>query len=291
MRFPGMALLAVIAAAQHISPPSDPPATRLPATPSQPVAAPPIASPPVAARPVAPPPAPPQSALDRAVAARNARRDNTRYDNYFRKYSKRYFGVGFDWQYFEAQGMAESDLTATARSWVGARGVMQLMPSTFQVIQSQRPEFSSIDDPEWNIAAGIMHDRDLWRLWAPVPETERTNFMFGSYNAGEGTIACVGSGTRQTARSIPLAEHRAWSRTGSTAVALPRDTRVREEDRRELRNAARGGAGRGSTGRAQVIEGGGVFAHHHVREHLRPFARDHAVAHHPGEREAERPTR
>jgi membrane-bound lytic murein transglycosylase F len=128
--------------------------------------------------------------LDRAAVRRNARHDNTRYDAFFRKYSKRYFGIGFDWQYFKAQGMAESELSATARSNVGARGVMQLMPSTFQEIQTKRPEFQDIDDAEWNIAAGIMHDRYLWRLWEPVgPDSDRTKFMFGSYNAGEGTIA------------------------------------------------------------------------------------------------------
>lgn len=135
-------------------------------------------------------PARPLSTLDRAAAERNARHDKTRYDAFFKKYTKRYFGIGFDWQYFKAQGMAESELSATARSYVGARGIMQLMPSTFQEIQTKRPEFESIDDPEWNIAAGIMHDRYLWKLWEPVgPDSDRTRFMFGSYNAGEGTIA------------------------------------------------------------------------------------------------------
>jgi membrane-bound lytic murein transglycosylase F len=149
---------------------------------------PPAVKPP-AAKPPAATPAPAAGALDRATARRNSRHDNTRYDAFFRKYSKRYFGIGFDWQYFKAQGMAESELSATARSNVGARGVMQLMPSTFQEIQTKRPEFESIDDAEWNIAAGIMHDRYLWKLWEPVgPDSDRTKFMFGSYNAGEGTI-------------------------------------------------------------------------------------------------------
>ncbi len=135
-------------------------------------------------------PPPPVSALDRAAAERNARHDKTRYDAFFKKYTKRYFGMNFDWQYFKAQGLAESELSATARSYVGARGIMQLMPSTFQEIQTKRPEFESIDDPEWNIAAGIMHDRYLWKLWEPVgPDSDRTRFMFASYNAGEGTIA------------------------------------------------------------------------------------------------------
>ena len=66
---------------------------------------------------------------------------------------------------------------------------MQLMPSTYQQIASHRPEFGPIDQPDWNIAAGILHDRDLWQLWEKsIPEAERYHFMFASYNAGEGTI-------------------------------------------------------------------------------------------------------
>ena len=66
---------------------------------------------------------------------------------------------------------------------------MQLMPSTFAAIQSARPEFANINDPEWNIAAGIMHDRYLWKLWGSKDaEDDRARFMFGSYNAGEGPI-------------------------------------------------------------------------------------------------------
>jgi len=99
------------------------------------------------------------NALERAAAARNAKKFSERYDPTFRKYTKRYFGPAFDWKYFKAQGIAESGLDSTAKSWVGARGVMQLMPSTYRDIASHRPEFGTIDQPEWNIAAGIMHDR------------------------------------------------------------------------------------------------------------------------------------
>jgi len=128
-------------------------------------------------------------ALERAAEARAAKKISERYDPTFRKYTKRFFGPAFDWKYFKAQGFAESGLNANAQSWVGARGVMQLMPSTYHDIASHRPEFGTIDQPEWNIAAGIMHDRYLWQLWGNgVPETERHHFMFASYNAGEGTI-------------------------------------------------------------------------------------------------------
>ena len=134
------------------------------------------------------------AAFRRADSTRAAARGQSRYDDIFRKYSKRYFGAPFDWRFFKAQGMAESELNANAKSWVGARGIMQLMPSTFAAIASKRPEFTSIDDPEFNIAAGIMHDRWLWTVWQKrVPDTERHRFMFGSYNAGEGPIlrACL----------------------------------------------------------------------------------------------------
>lgn len=134
------------------------------------------------------------AAFRRADSTRAAARDQSRYDDYFKKYSKRYFGAPFDWRFFKAQGMAESELNAKAKSFVGARGIMQLMPSTFALIASKRPEFRSIDDPEFNIAAGIMHDRWLWTVWQKrVPDDERHRFMFGSYNAGEGPIlrACI----------------------------------------------------------------------------------------------------
>jgi membrane-bound lytic murein transglycosylase MltF len=139
-------------------------------------------------------------ALSAASKKRELQRATDKYDDTFRKYTKRYFGINFDWHPFKAQGMAESGLSPTATSWVGARGVMQLMPSTFAAIQSKRPEFTSIDDPEWNIAAGIIHDRYLWKHFEKdVPDEERFRFMFAGYNAGEGTI--------RRARGVALAKN------------------------------------------------------------------------------------
>lgn len=132
--------------------------------------------------------APPASATP-ARGAVVPRRNTTRYDDTFRKYTKRYFGVGFDWRLFKAQGMAESNLDSAALSWVGARGIMQLMPTTFSEIASRNPEIAHIDDPEWNIAAGIFYDRTLWRLWEQDSvASHRKEFMLASYNAGRGTI-------------------------------------------------------------------------------------------------------
>jgi membrane-bound lytic murein transglycosylase F len=146
------------------------------------------------------------------------RPSNDRYDDIFRKYSKRYFGPGFDWRYFKAQGIAESGLDPNATSWVGARGIMQLMPSTYRHIQSARPDLGRIDDPEWNIAAGVMHDRYLWRLWKEQDAADqRCNFMFGSYNAGEGTIRRA----LREARAQQL-DHRSWTSIETVAPRVQR---------------------------------------------------------------------
>lgn len=151
-------------------------------------------------------------------SAAGQRAPSDRYDSYFRKYAKRYFGIGFDWKLFKAQGMAESGLSPTAKSRVGARGIMQLMPSTYQDISTHRPEMTSIDDPQWNIAAGIMHDRDMWTLWQnSVPPDDRWRFMFGGYNAGEGTIFRA----QGVARASKLDE-RTWPSIESVAPTVPR---------------------------------------------------------------------
>ncbi len=159
-----------------------------------------------------------RNAIERAAEARAAAKATQQYDETFRKYSKRYFGPAFDWTHFKAQAMAESNLDPNATSYVGARGLMQLMPSTYKMIQSKKPEMGAIDDPEWNIAAGIMHDRYLWKLWSKdVSEEERFKYMFASYNAGEGTIGRA----RKTAQAQNL-DHARWQSIESIAPTVPR---------------------------------------------------------------------
>lgn len=161
---------------------------------------------------------PAAGAIARTQARRETIKAQSRFDDTFRRYSKRYFGAGFDWRWFKAQGLAESNLDSAATSRVGARGVMQLMPSTFKFIQTRRPEFGSIDDPEWNIAAGIMHDRYLWKLWEKeMTGEERYRFMFASYNAGEGTIGRAADSARIVAGGTP-----AWLHVEQIAPKVPR---------------------------------------------------------------------
>jgi membrane-bound lytic murein transglycosylase F len=114
----------------------------------------------------------------------------TKYDSYFKKYSKHYFGPGFDWRYFKSQAIAESNLNYDAKSHVGAKGIMQIMPKTFEEIKYKNPSIKgNALQPKWNIAAAIYYDRTIWKLWkAKRPFIDRVAFMFASYNAGKGNI-------------------------------------------------------------------------------------------------------
>jgi membrane-bound lytic murein transglycosylase F len=142
----------------------------------------------------------------------------SRYDDTFRKYSKRYFGVGYDWRTFKAQAMTESNLNPDAKSWVGARGIMQLMPSTFAEIQTRNTGFQSIDDQEWNIAAGIYYDRQLWRLWRDsVDLADHERFMFASYNAGRVPLLRA-----QTLARLRALDPRLWGSVTMVAPEVPR---------------------------------------------------------------------
>ena len=132
--------------------------------------------------------------LVQAPAAADSRyahfNDFTTYDRHFSKYSKRYFGAGFDWRYFKAQAIAESGLDADARSSAGAIGLMQVMPRTFEDIRRGNPEIlGGLDQPRWNIAAGIWYDRRNFVVWrAARPLEDKLKFMFASYNAGRGNV-------------------------------------------------------------------------------------------------------
>jgi len=153
-----------------------------------------------------------------SVAAYGAAAIPNRYDDTFRKYSKRYFGPGYDWRYFKAQGMAESNLDPNAKSWVGARGLMQMMPGTFKEVRSKNPEFGTVNDPEWNIAAGIYYDQQLYKQWtAQSGETDLNRFMFASYNAGRGTLLRAQEVARQK-QVDPLV----WTNIEEVAPNVPR---------------------------------------------------------------------
>ncbi|MDE6498281.1 MAG: transglycosylase SLT domain-containing protein [Muribaculaceae bacterium] len=102
------------------------------------------------------------------------------YDHLFKTYAER---IGWDWRLLAAQGWAESRFRPNARSWVGARGLMQIMPRT---ARGYNTPVSALNNPETSINVATQLLRDLDRqLQSYVPnDRERLKFVVGSYNVG-----------------------------------------------------------------------------------------------------------
>ena len=142
-----------------------------------------------------------------------------RFDGYFRHTAKHYFGPGFDWRWLKAQAIAESSLRPEAVSVAGARGLMQILPSTYEDIRRGHPYFDAIDDPRWNVAAGGFWLRRQYDKWAGRVATEhRLRFSLASYNAGFRRILDARRGARAQG-----GDPRDWSHVARHA---PAETRV-----------------------------------------------------------------
>ena len=105
------------------------------------------------------------------------------YDSLIRKYAAE---IGWDWRMLAAVVYQESRFSINSRSFRGAQGLMQVMPST--------AEYYGIDDllnPEKNLKAGTMHLKRLQRMFEKedLDEMELVKFTLAAYNAGEGRIA------------------------------------------------------------------------------------------------------
>src|SRR3954469_9922403 len=69
------------------------------------------------------------------------------YDALIKKYAKQY---ELDWRLVAAQMFQESRFDPQAKSWVGAQGLMQVMPQTAKELK-----FDDVVEPENGIHAGI----------------------------------------------------------------------------------------------------------------------------------------
>jgi membrane-bound lytic murein transglycosylase F len=140
-----------------------------------------------------------------------------KFDPHFRKYAKRYFGPNVDWRWFKAQGIAESALKDTAKSHAGAKGLMQILPSTFAEIRGKNPQFTNIDEPRWNIAAGIYYDRQLYKKMTDLRSFQNRLYLtFAGYNAGYGGVLNAIKRSRATRDNIE------WK---NLKIHLPKETR------------------------------------------------------------------
>lgn len=104
------------------------------------------------------------------------------YDNLFKKYAPT---IGWDWRLLASLAFTESNFDSTAVSWAGAKGLMQLMPTTAKA--NGMPEGME-HNPEESVKAAVKYLGRTARSFANIPEEERVKFVLASYNSGIGHI-------------------------------------------------------------------------------------------------------
>lgn len=104
----------------------------------------------------------------------------SQFDNIFKKYAPT---IGWDWRLMAAQAFVESRFRPNAKSWVGARGLMQIMPRTARGYQTS---VGQLNNPETSVRVASRLLKDLNRYLSPyVPdERERLKFVIAAYNGG-----------------------------------------------------------------------------------------------------------
>lgn len=105
------------------------------------------------------------------------------YDEYIKKYSQ---DINWDWRLLASLIYQESRFTPSVKSWAGAYGLMQLMPTT-----ARRFGVNKSSSPEKQIKAGVEFLKWLNKRFEKrgiMDEQERIKFILASYNVGLGHI-------------------------------------------------------------------------------------------------------
>ena len=103
----------------------------------------------------------------------------SRYDHLFQRYSGT---ARMDWRLMAAQCYQESCFDPNAKSWAGACGLMQIMPSTADHLGLP---MSAIHDAESNVAAAAKYMAELQGHFSDIGDpTQRVLFALAAYNGG-----------------------------------------------------------------------------------------------------------
>ncbi len=93
--------------------------------------------------------------------------------------------IGWDWKLLAAQIFQESRFDPYAKSWAGAIGLMQLLPTT-----ANQYGIRDLTNPAMSIRAGMKHIVWLDKVWDDFiwDDDERIKFILASYNIGQGHV-------------------------------------------------------------------------------------------------------
>lgn len=134
----------------------------------------------------------------------------SQYDPLFKRYSPI---ARWDWRMLAAQCYQESCFDRYAKSWAGACGLMQIMPSTASHLGLSQGQ---VYDPEKNIEASVRYLAELSLLMRDVREKkERDLFVLACYNGGYNHIRDAMTLAQQSGKNP-----RIWRNTAPYVLAL-----------------------------------------------------------------------
>lgn len=103
------------------------------------------------------------------------------YDDLIKKYTKK---LGWDWRLLAAQIYQESKFDPKAKSWAGAKGLMQIMPPTAKELG-----IKDVTDPVQSIRGGTTYLSQIYDRFTDIPnEIDRIKFTLASFNCGYGHL-------------------------------------------------------------------------------------------------------
>jgi membrane-bound lytic murein transglycosylase F len=109
--------------------------------------------------------------------------------------------LGWDWRLLASIAYQESNFNPRVKSWVGAIGLMQVMPETGRYFGVR-----DLWNPEKNILVGVRFLKFLDDYWKKtvVDEDERKKFVLASYNVGLTHVIDAQKLTRKYGKKIDL---------------------------------------------------------------------------------------
>lgn len=124
------------------------------------------------------------------------------YDALFRRYAKE---IGWDWRLLASLAYTESNFNPNVVSWAGAKGLMQLMPTTARVMGVPP---GKEQDPEESIKAAVKYIANMQRTFSKVKDKEeQAKFILAAYNCGVGHVTDAMALAEKYGRNRYLWEH------------------------------------------------------------------------------------
>jgi membrane-bound lytic murein transglycosylase F len=105
----------------------------------------------------------------------------SKYDDLIKEHATK---IGWDWRLLASQVYQESRFDPIAKSWAGAKGLMQVMPETAESLG-----IKDVSDPDESIRGGTDYLNTLYNRFTDINDSiNRIKFSLASYNCGYGHV-------------------------------------------------------------------------------------------------------